>query len=35
MYIMNCTRPNIAFSVSKLGKFTSDPSMDNWKEIKR
>ena len=35
MYIMNCTRPNIASSVNKLGKFTSDPSMNNLKEIKR
>ena len=29
IYIMNCTIPNIAYSTSKLSKFTSDPSIDN------
>ena len=30
MYIMNCTRPNIAYSVSKLSRHTSNPGEDHW-----
>ncbi|KAL0293445.1 UNVERIFIED_CONTAM: Retrovirus-related Pol polyprotein from transposon TNT 1-94 [Sesamum angustifolium] len=26
MYIMNCTRPDIAYAVNKLSRFTSNPS---------
>ena len=33
MYVMNCTRPNIAYSVSKLSRYTSNPEVDHWKEI--
>ena len=29
MYIINCTRPNIAYAVSKLSKFTSNPGEDH------
>jgi hypothetical protein len=28
-------KPNIAYSVSKLSRFTSNPSMDHWKAIKK
>jgi hypothetical protein len=35
MYFMNCIRPDIAYSISKLSRFTSNPNMDNWKTIKR
>ena len=35
MYIMNCTRPDIAFAVSKLSRFTSNPNGDHWKALKR
>ena len=28
MYVMNCTRPNVAYSVNKLSRFISDPSID-------
>ena len=35
MYIMNCTRLNIAYSVSKLSKYTSNPGEDQWKVIVR
>ena len=30
MHIMNCTRPNIAYSVSKLSRHTSNPGEDHW-----
>ena len=30
MYLMNCTRPNIAYTVSKLSRYTSKPSDDHW-----
>jgi hypothetical protein len=32
MYVMHCTRLNIAFTVCKFSKYTSNPSMDNWKK---
>lgn len=35
MYIMNCTRPDIAYSVSKLSRFTSNPGEDHWKALTR
>jgi len=35
IYIINCTRLDIAYSVSKLSRFISNPSMNNWKTIKR
>ncbi|KAL0332967.1 UNVERIFIED_CONTAM: Retrovirus-related Pol polyprotein from transposon TNT 1-94 [Sesamum calycinum] len=33
MYIMNCTRPDIAYAVNKLSRFTSNPSKDHWKLV--
>src|SRR5206468_7374380 len=30
MYLMNCTRPDIAYSVSKLSRFTSNPNNTHW-----
>ncbi|PKI44958.1 hypothetical protein CRG98_034653 [Punica granatum] len=35
MYAMHCTRPDIAFAVCKLARFTSCPSTDHWKGICR
>ncbi|KAK6162544.1 hypothetical protein DH2020_002385 [Rehmannia glutinosa] len=35
MYLTNFTRPNIAYSVSKLSRFTCNPSMDHWKAMTR
>ncbi|KAL0388370.1 UNVERIFIED_CONTAM: Retrovirus-related Pol polyprotein from transposon TNT 1-94 [Sesamum radiatum] len=35
MYIMNCTRPDIAYAVNKLNRFTSNPSKDHWKGLIR
>ena len=30
MYLMNCTKPDIAYAVSKLSRYTSNPSDDYW-----
>ena len=35
MYATQCIRPDIAFAVSKLSRFTSNPSVDHWKAIGR
>ncbi|KAK4401028.1 Retrovirus-related Pol polyprotein from transposon TNT 1-94 [Sesamum angolense] len=35
MYIMNCTRPDMAYAVNKLSRFTSNPSKDHWKGLIR
>ena len=35
MYIMNCTRPDIAYSVNKLSRYTSDPREDHKKALVR
>ncbi|KAL0322287.1 UNVERIFIED_CONTAM: Retrovirus-related Pol polyprotein from transposon TNT 1-94 [Sesamum calycinum] len=32
---MNCTRPDIAYAVNKLSRFTSNPSKDHWKGLIR
>lgn len=34
-YISQCTRPNIAFAVSKLAQFSSNPGRKHWTEAKR
>ena len=33
MYVMNYTRPDIAYSISKLSRYTSNPRVDHWKAI--
>jgi len=35
MYAMHCTRPDIAFAVCRLSRYTSNPSIDHWKAIGR
>ena len=35
MYAMHCTRPDIAYVVCKLSRFTSSPSIEHWKAIAR
>lgn len=35
MYIANCTRPDIAYSVNRLSRYTSNPGKDHWKAIVR
>ncbi|XP_073129639.1 secreted RxLR effector protein 161-like [Henckelia pumila] len=33
MYLTNCTRPNLVYTVNKLSRFTSNPSEDHWKTL--
>ncbi|CAL8092418.1 unnamed protein product [Prunus armeniaca] len=35
MYLTNCTRPDIAYSVNRLSRYTSNPGKDHWKAIVR
>ncbi|XP_073014547.1 secreted RxLR effector protein 161-like [Primulina eburnea] len=35
MYLMSCTRPDIAYAVSKLSRFMSNPGVEHWKSIIR
>ena len=35
MYAQVCTRPNIAFVVSVLGRYLSDPCQSHWKMDKK
>ena len=35
MYVMNCTRPDIAYIVRKLSRYRSNPGPDHWKTIVR
>ncbi|GKC69775.1 zinc finger, CCHC-type containing protein, partial [Tanacetum coccineum] len=35
MYSMTCTRPDIAFAVGKLSRYTSNPSTQYWQAIQR
>ena len=35
MYVMNCTRPDITYSFSKLSRYISNPGIDHWKTIIR
>ena len=35
MYVMNCTRPDVACVVSKLSRFTVSPNENHWKAMKR
>ena len=35
MYLMSCTRPDIANTVSRLSRYTSNPSANHWKAIVR
>ena len=32
---MNCTRPDISYAVSKLSRYTTNPSDDHWTTILR
>ena len=35
MYVMNCTRLDIAYAVSQLSRYTSNSGSDHWKTIVR
>jgi len=34
MYLANCTRPNIAFSVNLLARYSSTPTRRHWNGVK-
>ena len=34
MYLANCTRPDIAFSVNLLARYNSAPTKRHWNEVK-
>ena len=35
MYAQTCTRPNIRFAISLLGRYQSNPRMDHWRAAKK
>ena len=35
MYAQVCIRPDIAFYVGVLGRYQSNPSLDNWRAAKK
>ncbi|GKA08576.1 zinc finger, CCHC-type containing protein [Tanacetum coccineum] len=35
MYAMTCTRPDIAFAMGKLSRYTSNPGAQHWQAIQR
>ena len=35
MYLMSCTRPDLAYVVSRLSRYTSNPSSEHWKSMTR
>ena len=35
MYIMTCTRPDIAYAIGKLSRYTSNPSNLHWQAVNR
>ena len=35
MYLMNATRPDIAYSVSRLSRYTSNPGKNHWEALVR
>ena len=35
MYLMNCTRPDIAYAVGRLSRYTQSPNQDHWTVVHR
>ncbi|XP_074314859.1 secreted RxLR effector protein 161-like [Silene latifolia] len=35
MFLMNCTRPDIAYTVSRLSRYTHNPGKDHWNALIR
>ena len=34
MYLVNCIRPNIAFTINLLARYSSTPTKKHWNEVK-
>ena len=35
MYLMNCTKPDIAYAVGRLSRYTQSPNQDHWTVVRR
>ena len=35
MYLENCTKPNIAYAIGRLSRYTQSPNQDHWVAIRR
>ncbi|XP_074317943.1 secreted RxLR effector protein 161-like [Silene latifolia] len=35
MFLMNCTRPDIAYAVSRLSRYTHNPNAEHWNALRR
>ena len=35
LYILNRTRPDVAYAVGRLSRYTSNPSEEHWKALER
>ena len=35
MFLMNCTRPDIAYAISRLSRYTHNPSHEHWTALTR
>ncbi|KRZ03009.1 Retrovirus-related Pol polyprotein from transposon TNT 1-94, partial [Trichinella zimbabwensis] len=35
IFLMNCTRPDISFEVSKVAQFAENPGLSHWKAVQR
>ncbi|RVW67802.1 Retrovirus-related Pol polyprotein from transposon TNT 1-94 [Vitis vinifera] len=35
MYLMNCTRPDIAYAIGRLSRYTQSPNQDHWTVVHR
>ena len=35
MYLENCTRPDIAYAIGRLSRYTQSPNRDHWVAIRR
>ena len=33
LYLMNCTRPNIAYAINRLSRYTHNPSYTYWSAL--
>ena len=35
MFLMNCTRPDIAYAISRLSRYTHNPAYEHWNALTR